>query len=184
MWHFTLNLGGLQWSVVTGFEGITQAFFFFLLQTLTVPPSTPSTICRCSQTRLIYAKLHKPSYAKEPCVPGSAPSRPPTCAAPRCQGTLAWSRAGSSGGRRAAAGRPPPAWSGAGGSEAAWGAAAPAGTSGEGSERKTRRSHTIKCFTHRFLSFFFLGWCDASLFLSGFSMKGKISIKIGPLMVV
>lgn len=71
--------------------------------------------------------------------PDSVPSRPPTCAGPRCRGTLAWSRAGSSDGRRAAGGRPPPAGSGAGGSEAAWGAAAHAGTSGEGSQT----AHTV-----------------------------------------
>lgn len=96
----------------------------------------------CSKTAerlcgIIYAKLFS-----QTCVckkkeatwtspwPDSVPSRPPTCAEPRCRGTLVWSRAGSSGGRRAAGGRPPPVWSGAGGSGAAWDAAAPAGTSG------------------------------------------------------
>ena len=91
-----------------------------------------------AQTCVCKKKKKKKEAARTLPWPDSAPSRPPTCAEPRCRGTLAWSRAGSSGGRRAAGGRPPPVWSGAGGSGAAWDAAAPAGTSGVGGRESTR----------------------------------------------
>lgn len=99
----------------------------------------------CSETKLGQTCLTKRSCPLDVCAPwpGSEPSRPPTCAGPRCQETRVWSTAGSSGDRRAAAGRPPRAEWGAGGTGAAWHEAVPANTSGVGGKGESRRYNAV-----------------------------------------